>query len=110
LLLTQAIQTQKVWEEVAYYITLIVLMVMAMDSLSGWLSLPALIVASIARVSALTITISARRPGFRQAEHPQIDQPPRRQCQRGDIVIKNQRVAQPIFDQTHRRAPRSARP
>ena len=37
LLLTQAIQTQKDWEEVAYYITLIVLMVMAMDSLSGWL-------------------------------------------------------------------------
>jgi phosphonate transport system permease protein len=37
LLLTQAIITQKDWEEVAYYITLIVLMVMAMDSLSGWL-------------------------------------------------------------------------
>ena len=37
LLLTQAIQTQKDWEEVAYYMTLIVLMVMAMDSLSGWL-------------------------------------------------------------------------
>jgi phosphonate transport system permease protein len=37
LMLTQAIQTQKDWEEVAYYITLIVLMVMAMDSLSGWL-------------------------------------------------------------------------
>ncbi len=37
LLLTQAITTQKDWEEVAYYITLIVLMVMAMDSLSGWL-------------------------------------------------------------------------
>jgi phosphonate transport system permease protein len=37
LLLTQAIQTQKDWEEVAYYIVLIVLMVMAMDSLSGWL-------------------------------------------------------------------------
>ena len=37
LLLTQAIQTQKDWEEVAYYITLIVLMVMAMDSVSGWL-------------------------------------------------------------------------
>jgi len=37
LLLTQAIMTQKDWEEVAYYITLIVLMVMAMDSLSGWL-------------------------------------------------------------------------
>ncbi|WP_208994274.1 phosphonate ABC transporter, permease protein PhnE [Pannonibacter sp. I15F10I1] len=37
LLLTQAIQTQRDWEEVAYYMTLIVLMVMAMDSLSGWL-------------------------------------------------------------------------
>jgi phosphonate transport system permease protein len=37
LLLTQAIQTQKDWEEVAYYITLIILMVMAMDTLSGWL-------------------------------------------------------------------------
>ena len=37
LLLTQAIITQKDWEDVAYYILLIVLMVMAMDSLSGWL-------------------------------------------------------------------------
>jgi len=37
LLLTQAISTQKDWEEVSYYIILIVLMVMAMDSLSGWL-------------------------------------------------------------------------
>ena len=37
LLLTQAITTQKDWEEVAYYITLIVLMVMLMDTLSGWL-------------------------------------------------------------------------
>ena len=37
LLLTQAIITQKDWEDVAYYIVLIVLMVMAMDSLSGWL-------------------------------------------------------------------------
>jgi len=37
LLLTQAIITQKDWEEVAYYMVLIVLMVMAMDSLSGWL-------------------------------------------------------------------------
>ncbi|WP_444454548.1 phosphonate ABC transporter, permease protein PhnE [Rhodobacter capsulatus] len=37
LLLTQAIQTQKDWEEVSYYIVLILLMVMAMDSLSGWL-------------------------------------------------------------------------
>ena len=37
LLLTQAIITQKDWEEVSYYIVLIVLMVMAMDSLSGWL-------------------------------------------------------------------------
>ena len=37
LLLTQAITTQKDWEEVAYYMVLIVLMVMIMDSLSGWL-------------------------------------------------------------------------
>lgn len=37
LLLTQAIQTQKDWEEVAYYMVLIVLMVMLMDTLSGWL-------------------------------------------------------------------------
>jgi len=37
LLLTQAIQTQKDWEEVSYYMVLIVLMVMAMDTLSGWL-------------------------------------------------------------------------
>ncbi|MFD0857362.1 phosphonate ABC transporter, permease protein PhnE [Roseovarius aquimarinus] len=37
LLLTQAIQTQKDWEEVTYYIVLIVLMVMLMDTLSGWL-------------------------------------------------------------------------
>ena len=37
LLLTQAMQTQKDWEEVAYYIILIVLMVMLMDWASGWL-------------------------------------------------------------------------
>lgn len=37
LLLTQAILTQKDWEEVAYYMVLIILMVMLMDSLSGWL-------------------------------------------------------------------------
>jgi phosphonate transport system permease protein len=37
LFLTQAIITQKDWEEVTYYIVLIVLMVMAMDTLSGWL-------------------------------------------------------------------------
>jgi phosphonate transport system permease protein len=37
LLLTQAISTQKDWEEVAYYMVLIVLMVMLMDTLSGWL-------------------------------------------------------------------------
>ncbi len=37
LLLTQAIQTQKDWEDVAYYMILIVLMVMLMDSFSGWL-------------------------------------------------------------------------
>nr|WP_261368267.1 phosphonate ABC transporter, permease protein PhnE [Pseudosulfitobacter koreense] len=37
LLLTQAIITQKDWEEVTYYIILIIAMVMAMDSFSGWL-------------------------------------------------------------------------
>ncbi|MFY0635383.1 MAG: phosphonate ABC transporter, permease protein PhnE [Vannielia sp.] len=37
LLLTQAMITQKDWEEVTYYIVLVVLMVMVMDSLSGWL-------------------------------------------------------------------------
>ncbi|WP_395004706.1 phosphonate ABC transporter, permease protein PhnE [Cypionkella sp.] len=37
LLLTQAIQTQKDWEDVAYYMILIVLMVMLMDSFSGWI-------------------------------------------------------------------------
>ncbi|HHZ09442.1 MAG TPA: phosphonate ABC transporter, permease protein PhnE [Rhizobiales bacterium] len=37
LLLTQAIQTQKDWEEVSYYIILTLLMVMMMDVLSGWL-------------------------------------------------------------------------
>lgn len=37
LLLTQAIITQKDWEEVCYYIILIIGMVMAMDSLSGWI-------------------------------------------------------------------------
>jgi phosphonate transport system permease protein len=37
LLLTQAIQTQKDWEEVSYYIILTLLMVMMMDMLSGWL-------------------------------------------------------------------------
>ncbi len=37
LMLTQAIQTQKDWEEVAYYIVLIVLMVMFLDWFSGWL-------------------------------------------------------------------------
>jgi phosphonate transport system permease protein len=37
LLLTQAIQTQKDWEEVSYYIVLTLLMVMAMDMISGWL-------------------------------------------------------------------------
>ena len=37
LLLTQAIITQKDWEEVCYYVILIVLTVMAMDTLSGWL-------------------------------------------------------------------------
>lgn len=37
LMLTQAIQTQKDWEEVAYYIVLVILMVMIMDWFSGWL-------------------------------------------------------------------------
>lgn len=37
LLLTQAIQTQKDWEEVAYYIVLVIIMVMIMDWFSGWL-------------------------------------------------------------------------
>lgn len=37
LLLTQAIITQKDWEEVSYYIVLIILMVMLMDWFSGWL-------------------------------------------------------------------------
>ena len=37
LLLTQAIQTTADWEKVTYYIILIVLMVIAMDHLSGWL-------------------------------------------------------------------------
>lgn len=37
LLLTQAIITQKDWEQVAYYIILVVLLVMLMDSFSGWL-------------------------------------------------------------------------
>ncbi|UWQ90362.1 phosphonate ABC transporter, permease protein PhnE [Rhodobacteraceae bacterium M382] len=37
LLLTQAMITQKDWEEVTYYIVLIILMVMMMDSFSGWL-------------------------------------------------------------------------
>lgn len=37
LMLTQAIITQKDWEEVTYYIILIILMVMLMDTVSGWL-------------------------------------------------------------------------
>ena len=37
LMLTQAIQTQKDWEEVAYYIALVIAMVMFMDWVSGWL-------------------------------------------------------------------------
>ncbi|MGR3484981.1 MAG: PhnE/PtxC family ABC transporter permease [Paracoccaceae bacterium] len=37
LLLTQAIITQKDWEEVTWYIVLVVLMVFAMDAVSGWL-------------------------------------------------------------------------
>ncbi|TNF64263.1 MAG: phosphonate ABC transporter, permease protein PhnE [Rhodobacteraceae bacterium] len=37
LMITQAIQTQKDWEEVTYYIVLIVLIVIAMDWFSGWL-------------------------------------------------------------------------
>jgi phosphonate transport system permease protein len=37
LMLTQEIQTQKDWEEVAYYIVLIIAMLMFMDWFSGWL-------------------------------------------------------------------------
>lgn len=37
LLLTQAIQTQKDWEEVTYYIALTLIMVTTMDMISGWL-------------------------------------------------------------------------
>ncbi|SEL94477.1 phosphonate transport system permease protein [Roseovarius azorensis] len=37
LLLTQAMITQKDWEEVSYYIILILVMVMVMDTVSGWL-------------------------------------------------------------------------
>ncbi|MGR3802164.1 phosphonate ABC transporter, permease protein PhnE [Marinibacterium profundimaris] len=37
LMLTQAIITQKDWEEVTYYIVLIILMVVLMDWASGWL-------------------------------------------------------------------------
>ena len=37
LLLTQAMLTQKDWEEVTYYIVLVLILVMAMDSFSGWL-------------------------------------------------------------------------
>ena len=37
LLLTQAIQTQKDWEEVTYYVALTLVMVMVMDALSGGL-------------------------------------------------------------------------
>jgi phosphonate transport system permease protein len=37
LFLTQAMQTQNDWEKVSYYIILIVIMVMVMDSFSGWL-------------------------------------------------------------------------
>ncbi|MCO8146086.1 phosphonate ABC transporter, permease protein PhnE [Rhodovulum tesquicola] len=37
LMLTQAIQTTADWEKVTYYMVLIVLLVIAMDALSGWL-------------------------------------------------------------------------
>jgi phosphonate transport system permease protein len=37
LLLTQAIQTQKDWEEVTYYVVLVLIMVSLMDMFSGWL-------------------------------------------------------------------------
>ena len=37
LLLTQAMITQKDWEEVTYYIVLVVLLVFVMDWFSGWL-------------------------------------------------------------------------
>ena len=36
-MLTQAIITQKDWEEVSYYIVLILIMMMVMDTVSGWL-------------------------------------------------------------------------
>jgi phosphonate transport system permease protein len=36
-LLTQAIITQKDWEEVCYYMILVVLTVMIMDTISGWI-------------------------------------------------------------------------
>lgn len=36
LLLTQAIYTQKDWEEVTYYIILVIILVMLMDQFSGW--------------------------------------------------------------------------
>ncbi|SDK44704.1 phosphonate ABC transporter, permease protein PhnE [Aliiruegeria lutimaris] len=37
LILTQAINTQQDWEQVTWYIVLILLMVIAMDTLSGWI-------------------------------------------------------------------------
>ncbi|HHX91362.1 MAG TPA: phosphonate ABC transporter, permease protein PhnE, partial [Paracoccus sp.] len=37
LMLTQAIQTTSDWEKVTYYILLIIILVVAMDALSGWL-------------------------------------------------------------------------
>ncbi len=37
LMITQAIQTQKDWEEVTYYIVLVIGLVIAMDWFSGWL-------------------------------------------------------------------------
>lgn len=37
LLLTQAMITQTNWEDVSYYIVLVLMLVMTMDSLSGWL-------------------------------------------------------------------------
>lgn len=37
LLLTQAMLTQKDWEDVTYYIILVLILVMTMDTISGWL-------------------------------------------------------------------------
>ena len=64
-MLTQAIQTQKDWEEVAYYMLLIILMVMAMDSLIYYG--PADIAAALDRLgartrSAVVFTVAPKTP------------------------------------------------